>query len=363
MWIIDAVTKTDKYITGYTSNTRFGKRSTLGGRIVADIDGKYNYHIGNDYNTPQRTKLYAPCDVEVLRIVNQGHGNGYGYQLFLYMIDYDKTLHLAHLNEIADIKEGQKLKEGTFVAYSGGADGTVGAGTSTGPHLHLGIANGRKSDTLKGRYMDGTWINPSEFKLGEKPKLSVEEVANQIMYGKNVWGNGDERVRNLKKEGYDPEEVQKVINALNKKPEPKPSKPAPKPTSKQYSYTIPANTTLYNASGKAYPAKTGRSHKVTILEEKNGLGRFKASWLVGVSEAWVKVGASSKPATNVGKTAQLRGKVNLYPNATAKTPYRVPSGRNRDLRILAESNGRFKVSSPAFNPREVWINAKDVKVK
>lgn len=359
MWIIDAVTKTDKYITGYTSNTRFGKRSTLGGRIVADIDGKYNYHIGNDYNTPQRTKLYAPCDVEVLRIVSQGHGAGYGYQLFLYMIDYDKTLHLAHLNEIADIKVGQKLKEGTFVAYSGGADGTAGAGTSTGPHLHLGIASGKKSDTLKGKYMDGTWINPSDFKLGEKPKLSVEEVANQIMYGKNVWGNGEERVKNLKKEGYDPDEVQKAINALDKKPKPKPK---PKPTFKQYSYTIPAKTTLYNASGEAYAKPTGRSHKVTILEEKNGLGRFKASWLVGVSEAWVKVGKTSKTSTNVGKTAQLRGTVYLYSTYSGTKPYNIPSGRSRDLKILEEKGNRFKVRSADFRPNTVWVNKKDVKV-
>lgn len=69
-----------------------------------------------------------------------------------------------------------------------------------------------------------------------------------------------------------------------------------------------------------------------------------------------------KPVSNVGKTAQLRGNVNLYPNANTKIAYGIPSGRPRNLKILDEANGRLKVKSTAFNPQTVWVNAKDVKI-
>ena len=50
------------------------------------------------------------------------------------------------------------------------------------------------------------------------PKKSIDEVAKEVIDGK--WGNGDERVSNLKAAGYDPDAVQKKVNELL----------APKPT-------------------------------------------------------------------------------------------------------------------------------------
>lgn len=44
------------------------------------------------------------------------------------------------------------------------------------------------------------------------PKKSIEEVAREVIQGK--WGNGEERKKKLKAAGYDPAEVQKVVNRL-----------------------------------------------------------------------------------------------------------------------------------------------------
>ncbi len=43
-------------------------------------------------------------------------------------------------------------------------------------------------------------------------KKSIEEVAREVIQGK--WGNGEERKKKLKAAGYDPAEVQKMVNKL-----------------------------------------------------------------------------------------------------------------------------------------------------
>ena len=48
-----------------------------------------------------------------------------------------------------------------------------------------------------------------------KPKrLTNKEVAYEIVFGKNKWGNGRDRVRNLQRDGYNYEAVQREINRL-----------------------------------------------------------------------------------------------------------------------------------------------------
>lgn len=47
-------------------------------------------------------------------------------------------------------------------------------------------------------------------------KKTAEEVAKEIIQGKGGWGNGTERRINLIDAGYDPNEVQKIINKLLK---------------------------------------------------------------------------------------------------------------------------------------------------
>lgn len=59
-------------------------------------------------------------------------------------------------------------------------------------------------------------------KPAEPVKKSIETVAREVLDGK--WGNGSERKKRLAAAGYDPEDVQKKVNELLKKP----SEPAKK---------------------------------------------------------------------------------------------------------------------------------------
>lgn len=257
-FIIDRVTKDTKFITGYTPATRFGKREAVAGTLK-DIDGKYNYHIGNDYDTPSGTKLYAPCDGYIIA-ENRNPNASYGNDLFFYMEHYKVTLHLAHLSDISPIL-GKKIKKGTYIGTSGNT------GKSTGPHLHLGIARGKKTNNVKGKFGDGTWQNPSDFVMvdnddvydldNQKIKLTNKEMAYHIMYEKHNYKNYPERKKLLEKDGYDYEAVQnEIIKMLNsEKPAVKPSPSKPVNTKNKHDQNVKVGqriqfSVLYNTDSK-----------------------------------------------------------------------------------------------------------------
>lgn len=52
--------------------------------------------------------------------------------------------------------------------------------------------------------------------------------------------------------------------------------------------TIRTGETLYDSKGNAYPLKTSKAHTVTISEDHGELLGFSASWLQGVSKAYIK---------------------------------------------------------------------------
>jgi len=86
--------------------------------------------------------LYAPADATVvIASAPRGVDNGYGNEIYL------KTswgyLLLGHLSSSA-VTEGQQIKAGTLLGYSGST------GYSTGPHTHVEV-----------RDQDGNAIDPS----------------------------------------------------------------------------------------------------------------------------------------------------------------------------------------------------------
>lgn len=58
-----------------------------------------------------------------------------------------------------------------------------------------------------GKCVYNPWNNP-------KPLKSNNQIAREVIAGK--WGNGKARVKKLKKAGYDPDAIQKVVNKLLK---------------------------------------------------------------------------------------------------------------------------------------------------
>ena len=160
MYLIDAVTKSTKYTI---SGDVFGARPAVKGMAV-DAGPGMNYHIGNDYGTPEGTRLYAPLEAEYLKTVRDGKGDGYGNYILLYLPQMDITLHLAHLNHIEWYEGKGSIAAGTYIGNTGNT------GLSFGPHLHLGVSRGKKYDTVKGEFKDGTWINPSDIRI-KQPEI------------------------------------------------------------------------------------------------------------------------------------------------------------------------------------------------
>lgn len=145
--------------------------SSYGIRNIPELGLYNNYHIGTDYAFPQTTELVSPLAGEVLKAISWGD---YGGQIFLYLPTIHKTLHYAHISRI-DVKKGQGVFANQVLGLSGGKKNTIGAGTSTGAHLHIGIANGKVTSTSKGTIGDGLWTDIESFGFMTSLPLTVQK--------------------------------------------------------------------------------------------------------------------------------------------------------------------------------------------
>ncbi len=124
--------------------------SNFGSRIHP-IRGYRKQHNGIDYAAPTGTRIYAVADGTVTaRYWERGGGN----VLKIKHAHGLETLYL-HLSRFADVKVGQRVKQGDLIAYVGNT------GQSTGPHLHYGVKK------------DGKYINPT--KIPSTPTTPIKE--------------------------------------------------------------------------------------------------------------------------------------------------------------------------------------------
>lgn len=101
-------------------------------------------HAGIDIPVPTGSQIVAAEDGVV---IYAGEMGGYGYVVIVNHAGGLQTVY-AHLSRFA-VGVGNQVKAGQTIAYSGGAPGTPGAGTSTGPHLHFETrVNGVPEDPL-----------------------------------------------------------------------------------------------------------------------------------------------------------------------------------------------------------------------
>lgn len=104
--------------------SRFGPRTyKIWGRVVSEN------HRGLDISIPTGTPVYACADGTVEK--SQWNGS-YGYYIVISHGSGYTTLY-AHNSSLV-VRQGQRVKRGDLLAYSGST------GNSTGPHLHLEIA-------------------------------------------------------------------------------------------------------------------------------------------------------------------------------------------------------------------------------
>ncbi|MEK7227664.1 MAG: peptidoglycan DD-metalloendopeptidase family protein [Patescibacteria group bacterium] len=123
-WPLDKV-----FITGYFGTVSGNRRVYASG-----------FHNGVDFRAAMGTPVRA-----MLTGVVEGHGNT-DEQRGCY--SYGRWILIKHKNGLSSIyahlsatlmQNGQNVKQGDVIGYSGGQKGVFGSGYSTGPHLHVGL--------------------------------------------------------------------------------------------------------------------------------------------------------------------------------------------------------------------------------
>ena len=108
------------------------------------VSGRIRPHYGTDFRAPINEPIFAALDgVATLRTNGGGPTKGYGYYIFIKHTAYSTlpnmspepffTLyaHLQDYNRRPVIRNGQKVKKGQHIGYSGGS------GIGNGAHLHF----------------------------------------------------------------------------------------------------------------------------------------------------------------------------------------------------------------------------------
>lgn len=109
--------------------------SRLVGEVGAPRPGART-HGGTDYGAPTGTPVVAPFDGVVIWT---GWAGGYGRTVTLARYEEGQVWLFAHLSAV-DVSAGQVVEQGQRL-------GAVGStGRSSGPHLHLGVAEARCAD-------------------------------------------------------------------------------------------------------------------------------------------------------------------------------------------------------------------------
>lgn len=116
----------------------------LGGTITSEYGmrkmdgpsgtGTQRLHAGIDIAVPVGTIVMA---AKMGTVIYAGEARGYGYVVYMRHEDNVVTRY-GHLSRI-DVRAGQVMSIGGKIGLSGGAKGAVGAGDSTGPHLHFEV--------------------------------------------------------------------------------------------------------------------------------------------------------------------------------------------------------------------------------
>lgn len=99
---------------------------------------------GTDYPVPVGTPIFSPFSGILTNSPNAGAA---GNKVTIDLGNGWKFVAM-HLSRFRDDLNGKRVMAGQIIGYTGGAKGAPGAGSSTGPHLHVNMINpqGQVSD-------------------------------------------------------------------------------------------------------------------------------------------------------------------------------------------------------------------------
>ena len=133
-------------VSGFPITSPYGPR-------VHPVTGEVGkLHGGIDVGTPTGTPLALNAPGEILAAGNFG---GYGFMQDVWIPSHNIQIRLAHLSEF--VKRSGEFAAGEVISKTGGAAGTPGAGSSSGPHLHF------EADTRKNSGAYGGSGNPAAY--------------------------------------------------------------------------------------------------------------------------------------------------------------------------------------------------------
>lgn len=169
--------------------------SPIGDTAVASPYGPRwgRIHHGVDLNASSGTQIKSPLDGEVIDA--EIRNDACGGTIYINHADGYKTRY-CHCKQI-NVKKGDIVKKGDVVGLTGGGNGEVGQGRSTGPHLHFEV------------YKDGKTVDPmnhlgsevGEFVAGSSAAdtKATPEMLNKL-------------IELLKERGVKSEDLQKYID-------------------------------------------------------------------------------------------------------------------------------------------------------
>ena len=103
--------------------------------------------------------------------------------------------------------EREELQKRGFKWVTSGINFTTGEGLLPGDVLFVHNEIRQHTEIFFGNEPSGQL-----YSISSSTQKTVDEVVNDVIAG--AYGDGDERIRRLKKAGYDPEEVQRRVNEL-----------------------------------------------------------------------------------------------------------------------------------------------------
>ena len=147
-----------------------------------------HHHGGIDYAMPVGSPVLAAADGVVDQVTTQPNGSrSYGHYV---VIKHEGFLtYYAHLSKSL-VRVGQEVKQGQLIAYSGGAKGAWGSGSSTGPHLHFEVrmSKGSKQTVNPTSIFGKIKSKVSNLFTGKDPNEVQESDLSQFVLGSNGAG-------------------------------------------------------------------------------------------------------------------------------------------------------------------------------
>lgn len=185
------------------------------GKFKVTQQFKGNIHDGLDLVGLDSKNIYSTVDGVVERAGWENIFNkkqGFGRYVRIKKSNSVDRYYFGHLSAVK-VKKGQSVKKGDLIGIEGNT------GYSFGSHCHYCIRGNASKQLIR----DVSEISGIPNKLGtyddgyesqKKAKKSNEEIAREVLQGK--WGNGVIRKQKLKKAGYNPATIQKIVNKMLK---------------------------------------------------------------------------------------------------------------------------------------------------